>query len=63
MVEEIMLYGLAYECPYMRRKQNCPFSEVDHLTFAEKVKWIENLNQDIKKEIINQHQNCFMSKV
>lgn len=63
MEEKIMLYGLAYDCPYQQRKQDCPFFKVNNMSFVEKVKWLDSLNQSITKEIINRHQNCSKNRV
>jgi hypothetical protein len=38
---EIFLYGLAYECPYKRREQDCPFREIESLSFKEKAETID----------------------
>lgn len=37
MSKEILLYGLAYGCPYMERKDNCPFGEINQFSFKRKV--------------------------
>jgi hypothetical protein len=58
MNEEHTLYGLAYSCPYFQRKTDCPFNEIDHLSFPEKIEWIDNLSQDKKKAILEHHQTC-----
>jgi hypothetical protein len=34
------LYGIAFNCPYFERKDNCPFRDVEHFSFEEKVNWI-----------------------
>lgn len=52
------LYGLAYNCPYLQRKDDCPLKEVDHLSFREKIDWIENLSLGKKKSILIHHQSC-----
>jgi len=52
------LYGLAYNCPYLQRKDDCPLKEVDHLSFKEKIDWIDNLDLDKKKAILEYHQVC-----
>ena len=58
MPVEIILYGLAYRCPCRNRKSNCPFKEVDHLSFMEKVEWIDGLNQEEKIMIWEDHASC-----
>lgn len=63
MKEESELYGLAYNCPTLERKDDCPFMQVEHLTFIEKVNWIDGLNKDIKQKIIEEHSNCSKNRV
>lgn len=58
MKEENELYGLAYNCPTLQRKDDCPFMQVEYLTFIEKVNWIDGLNKDIKQKIIEEHKKC-----
>jgi len=63
MKEENELYGLAYNCPNLQRKDDCPFMQVELLTFIEKVNWINGLNKDIKQKIIEEHKNCSKNRV
>ena len=63
MKEENELYGLAYNCPTLQRKYDCPFMQVEHLTFIEKVNWIDGLIKDIKLKIIEEHKNCSKNRV
>lgn len=63
MEEDIKLYGLAFDCPYLDRKDNCPMQEVEHLPFSEKYLWIKNLSQDEKQRMLEQHGNCLKNKV
>jgi hypothetical protein len=58
MVEENSLYGLAYDCPHLERKVDCPIKEVEHLSFKEKVKWIEGLSKEEKEAILEHHKVC-----
>jgi hypothetical protein len=58
MPEKITLYGLAYSCPHLERQDDCPFMHVKHLSFQEKVKWIDNLNEEERKIILEHHQRC-----
>lgn len=59
---EIFLYGLSYECPYLRRKNNCPLKGVDSLPFKEKVDWIDGLSEEKKRLIWDQHFDCFKNR-
>ena len=54
----INLYGLSYECPYAMRKDSCPLKGNDALTFKEKVDWIDNLSEERKRSIWEQHRTC-----
>ena len=58
MKEEHNLYGLAYNCPTIRRKSDCPLKEIDHLSFKEKVKWVEGLSKEEKEAILEHHKVC-----
>jgi len=58
MVEENNLYGLAYNCPHLERQPDCLLKQVEHLSFLEKVKWIENLSDAKKEAILEHHKVC-----
>lgn len=51
-------YGLAYDCPYLERQIDCPLKQVEHISFMEKVKWINNLSNEEKYTIMERHQVC-----
>lgn len=53
-----MIYGLAYECPFLRRKDNCPFIEIDSFSFKGKVGWIDGLSEEKKSIIWELHLIC-----
>ena len=63
MNEEDILCGLAYDCPTQQRKDDCPFMQVERLSFIEKVNWIDGLNKDVKQKIIGQHKKCSNNSV
>lgn len=52
MYEEISLYGLAYNCPHLERQPDCPLKKLEHLSFQEKVKWINTLSEEEKEAIL-----------
>jgi len=54
----INLYGLSFECPYKMRKNNCPLKGIDSLAFREKVDWLDNLSEERKRSIWEQHIIC-----
>jgi len=58
MVEENSLYGLTYGCPHLERQPECPLKQVEHLSFLEKVEWINTLSQAEKEAILEHHQRC-----
>jgi hypothetical protein len=58
MVELICLYGLAYDCPHLERKVDCPIKEGEHLSFKEKVKWIDHLSEKEKETMLERHKVC-----
>lgn len=58
MDEISKLYGLAYNCPYLQRKSDCPLKEIDHLPFKAKLDWIDKLCLDKKRAILAHHQGC-----
>lgn len=55
------IYCIAYGCPKKDREKDCPFAEIVHLSFKQKIEWIDKLD-DLKKEaIIKHHMNCTYS--
>lgn len=58
MSKEDFLYGLAYACPFTERKDNCPFEEINQLSFKGKVDWLDNLSEERKRSIWEQHITC-----
>ena len=58
MPEKINLYGLAYDCPYLQRLVECPFKEVDDLSFYDKVIWVECLSKEEQRVILEYHLSC-----
>lgn len=58
MYDESSLYNLAYNCPSLQRKGDCSFMPLEHLTFKEKVDWIEDLCAKRKRVIWEQHMTC-----
>jgi hypothetical protein len=52
------IYGLGYNCPTLQRQEDCPFKEIDHLLFKEKVAWIVGLSKEEKRTILEHHKAC-----
>jgi hypothetical protein len=55
---EINIYGLSYECPYVIRKVSCPLKKIDSLSFQKKVDWVDELSEERKRSIWEQHILC-----
>jgi hypothetical protein len=53
-----VLYGIAFNCPVLERQEDCPFMQLEHLSFLEKVKWIDDLSEEEKEAILENHQVC-----
>ena len=58
MDDDFEIFGYAYDCPFQKRKQDCPFAEIDQLDFKEKVGWIGDLDEWNKEQIIKHHSIC-----
>jgi hypothetical protein len=63
MTDVNSLYGLAFDCPYYDRQDNCPLKEMEQLPLREKVSWINSLSQDEKQKLIEKHWNCSKNRV
>ncbi len=57
------LYGLAFDCPYYDRQDDCPLKEMEQLQLKEKVSWINSLSHDQKQKVIEKHKNCSKNRV
>jgi hypothetical protein len=62
MYDEKDIYGLAYQCPVLVRENDCPLAVIDHLSFAEKLKWIKGLSAETKNSMIQHHKICSESR-
>jgi hypothetical protein len=58
MTGKHLIYGLAYECPFVEKNDNCPLAEIDFLSFKEKVDWINSLNDLTRRSIWELHLIC-----
>lgn len=52
------LYSIAYGCPKKDRAKDCPLSEIEHLSFKEKIAWIDELEDETKESILMHHAHC-----
>lgn len=57
-MKKIYLYSIAYGCPKKERSVDCPLSEIDHLSFQDKITWINQLKDDRIEAIFDHHQLC-----
>ena len=58
MNNEYEIFGCAYDCPLQKRNLDCPFNEIEHLTFKEKVAWIKDASTEKKESIMQHHLDC-----
>ena len=58
MESNIDLYGIAYGCPKKSRGKDCPLSEIESLSFKERIARIEELADEKKKSILTYHASC-----
>lgn len=58
LMEKSDIYGIAYGCPRMIRKKDCPLLVIEHLSFKEKVNWINELNDKKGNAILMYHTIC-----
>jgi len=58
MVETTDLYCLAYGCTKNNRDIDCPLLEIEHLSFKEKMDWIDELDEESKEFILKHHYFC-----
>lgn len=57
-IEDIDLYGFAYNCPSLHRQTDCPFKQVEQHPFKERVVWINGLSIEKKETILVHHKTC-----
>jgi hypothetical protein len=58
----VALYGLAYACPHIDRKDNCSLKAIELLLFKEKVLWINGLSKEKKEFILEYHKACSIKR-
>jgi len=52
------LYGIAFGCPKLNRDSDCPLLEIEHLSFKEKLDWINDLCDEKKEFFLRHHSVC-----
>ena len=50
-----LIYSIAYDCPKKNRSKECPMSKIDHLSFYDKVIWIDHLKDDGIDEVLKSY--------
>jgi hypothetical protein len=63
MIETTDIYCLAYGCPKDNRDNDCPLLEIEHLSFKEKMDWIDELDEESKEFILKHHYFCTKKKI
>jgi len=58
MYYDDVIFGCAYDCPLQKRVQDCPFNEIEHLSFKEKIIWLKSICIKKKESINKQHLFC-----
>jgi len=58
MNDSINIYGIAFQCPYIERCNNCSLKGQDHLSIREKIAWIGGLEEKDKCTIVQHHEIC-----
>jgi hypothetical protein len=54
--DTLTLYVLAYACPHIDRKGDCPLKVIEKLPFKQKVLWINRLSKEEKGIILEHHK-------
>ena len=59
MITKSDIYGIAFGCPKANNRDNdCPLLEIDHLSYKEKIAWIDALKEEKKEFILRHHSYC-----
>lgn len=58
ILKNIWIHGIAFDCPYHKRENDCPFLKIGHFSPIEKTKWIKELNIETKRNILYHHAQC-----
>tara|TARA_R110002050_G_scaffold274283_2_gene418659 strand:+ start:16683 stop:16892 length:210 start_codon:yes stop_codon:yes gene_type:complete len=63
MITKSDIYCIAYECPKKNRDNDCPLLEIEHLSFKEKLDWIDKLDEESHEFILRHHSFCTKRKI
>jgi len=56
------LFGLAIECPFGARSDDCVFHKVRNLTTEEKFNWVQRLSYADAEKLYSKHLICSYKK-
>jgi len=54
-----ILYSLAMKCPFDLKCDNCPMLNIWQIEIEDRIDYIENLQQEERKNIVNKHFEMF----
>ena len=57
-MDDNVICGLAFGCPYNNRLEGCLLFNIDEKSIAQKLALIEKMDFEEKQEILQQHANC-----
>lgn len=56
--DKMYLCGIMYGCPSGRREEVCPLFQVEHLSFIERMNWLNEQHDERKMSILKYHMKC-----
>lgn len=64
MITKSGLYCIAYGClKGTNRNNDCPLPKIEHLSFKEKIDWIDKLDGKKKEAILTHHACCTRKEI
>ncbi|MBN2597449.1 hypothetical protein [Labilibaculum sp.] len=57
-MSDYTIYGILYSCPAGERNMECPIKSLDHLSFYDKIEWIDGLKMEERQAINQEHWFC-----
>lgn len=58
MYEKNGIYGIAFGCPHIDRKQNCPLYNMDQMLIHERADWVDSLPVNEVSRLWGHHMAC-----
>jgi len=62
MYYDDQILSCAYECPWQKRNKDCPYNEIEHLSFKEKIVRMNDMSEEKKELILKHHLFCTNSR-